>query len=82
VRSSASPGLCWADRRRLEGPFGKIDRTLALGATGGWICFGSLPAHAALLMPAFALLLLVTIVNRVRFAAAEACIRRLGSEQQ
>jgi CDP-diacylglycerol--glycerol-3-phosphate 3-phosphatidyltransferase len=62
--------------RRLEGPFGKADRTFALGATGSWICFGSLPANAALLMPAFAILLVVTIINRARFATAEARIRK------
>jgi CDP-diacylglycerol--glycerol-3-phosphate 3-phosphatidyltransferase len=58
--------------RRLEGPFGKVDRALVLGTIGGWICFGPLPAQAAWLMPGFSALLVLTIVNRARFAAAEA----------
>jgi CDP-diacylglycerol--glycerol-3-phosphate 3-phosphatidyltransferase len=58
--------------RRLDGPFGKADRSIALGAIGAWLaCFGSLPSGAAVLLPIFAILLLVTIVNRLRFAAAE-----------
>jgi CDP-diacylglycerol--glycerol-3-phosphate 3-phosphatidyltransferase len=59
--------------RRLDGPFGEADRSLALGAIGAWLaCFGSLPSNAGLLLPTFAILLLVTIANRLRFAAAEA----------
>jgi CDP-diacylglycerol--glycerol-3-phosphate 3-phosphatidyltransferase len=58
--------------RRLDGPFGKADRSLALGSVGGWIAsVGSLPRGAAVLLPIFATLLLVTIINRIRFAAAE-----------
>jgi CDP-diacylglycerol---glycerol-3-phosphate 3-phosphatidyltransferase len=58
--------------RRLDGPFGKADRSLALGAVGGWIAsVGSLPRGAAVLLPIFATLLLVTVINRIRFAAAE-----------
>jgi CDP-diacylglycerol---glycerol-3-phosphate 3-phosphatidyltransferase len=57
--------------RRLEGPFGKVDRSLALGAIGVWIeCIGSLPG-GCLLFPVFTILLLVTILNRVCFGAAE-----------
>jgi hypothetical protein len=41
---------------------------LAIGIAGG----GALPAQAAVLPPAFALLSLVTIGNRLRFAAAKA----------
>jgi phosphatidylglycerophosphate synthase len=59
--------------RRCEGPFGKSDRALAFGAIGAWLSVcGSLPAVAGLLMPAFAILLLATIANRLRFARAEA----------
>jgi CDP-diacylglycerol--glycerol-3-phosphate 3-phosphatidyltransferase len=57
--------------RRLEGPFGKVDRSFALGAIGGWIaCNGLLPG-GSLLLPVFASLLLITILNRLRFGAAE-----------
>jgi CDP-diacylglycerol--glycerol-3-phosphate 3-phosphatidyltransferase len=63
--------------RRLDGPFGKADRSLALGAIGAWLaCFGSLPSGANVLMPIFAILLFVTIVNRLRFATAEASTAR------
>jgi CDP-diacylglycerol--glycerol-3-phosphate 3-phosphatidyltransferase len=59
--------------RRCEGPFGKSDRTLAFGAIGAWLSLcGSLPAAAGLLMPVFAILLMATIANRLRFAMAEA----------
>jgi CDP-diacylglycerol---glycerol-3-phosphate 3-phosphatidyltransferase len=59
--------------RRLDGPFGKADRSLAFGAIGAWIaCTGSLPG-GGLLLPVFAILLLITIINRVRFRAAEIC---------
>jgi CDP-diacylglycerol--glycerol-3-phosphate 3-phosphatidyltransferase len=59
--------------RRCEGPFGKSDRTLAFGAIGAWLSVcGSLPAAAGFLMPVFAILLIATIANRLRFAMAEA----------
>jgi CDP-diacylglycerol--glycerol-3-phosphate 3-phosphatidyltransferase len=58
--------------RRSEGPLGKSDRLVAIGAIGAWLAIaGSLPVAAALLMPVFAVLLLATIANRLRFAAAE-----------
>jgi hypothetical protein len=53
-------------------PFGRADRSLALGAVGGSIAsVGSLPRGAAVLLPIFVTSLLVTIINRIRFAAAE-----------
>jgi CDP-diacylglycerol--glycerol-3-phosphate 3-phosphatidyltransferase len=67
----AGPAL--GGSRRIDGPFGKADRSLVFGALGIWIAgSGTLPAQAAVLPPAFALLSLVTIGNRLRFAAAEA----------
>jgi len=66
-------GLVLGGSRRLDGPFGKADRSLAFGALGIWTaCGGTLPAEAAVLPPTFALLSLVTIGNRLRFAAAKA----------
>ena len=53
--------------RRYDGPFGKSDRALAFGALGAFIGFGlPMPGWLAWLMPALALLCLVTAVNRVR----------------
>lgn len=58
--------------RRYDGPMGKSDRALVFGALGLWIgAGGELPAGIAWLMPAVALLLVVTIVNRVRRGLAE-----------
>lgn len=52
--------------RRYDGPLGKSDRALVIGALGVWIGLGlSLPGWSAWLMPAFASLLAVTLVNRV-----------------
>jgi CDP-diacylglycerol--glycerol-3-phosphate 3-phosphatidyltransferase len=59
--------------RRVEGPMGKSDRSVVFGLVGAWlgVC-GSLPAAASHMVPLMALLLLGTIINRVRFAWAEA----------
>jgi len=66
-------GLWLGASRRCEGPFGKSDRALAFGAIGAWLSVcGSLPIAAGLLMPVFAVLLMATIANRLRFAMAEA----------
>lgn len=63
--------------RRYDGPLGKSDRALLFGALGLWAgAYGSLPASAAHIMPVAALLLLVTIVNRVRRGVAEAAAIR------
>ncbi len=52
--------------RRYDGPLGKSDRALVIGAFGAWIGFGlSLPPWAFWLMPGMAILLIATIVNRV-----------------
>lgn len=53
--------------RRYDGPLGKSDRALAFGALGAWAGVGlSLPPWSAWLMPLLAVLLAVTVVNRVR----------------
>lgn len=59
--------------RRYDGPLGKSDRALAFGALGLWVGVGgALPDQLAWLMPVLALLLVLTIVNRVRRGVAEA----------
>jgi CDP-diacylglycerol--glycerol-3-phosphate 3-phosphatidyltransferase len=58
--------------RRYDGPLGKSDRALVFGALGLWIGLGvPLPALFAGLMPLLAVLLAVTIVNRVRAGLAQ-----------
>ncbi len=59
--------------RRYDGPLGKSDRALLAGALACWIgAGGALPAWLGLLMPLAALLLIVTVVNRVRAGLGEA----------
>ena len=66
-------GLTLGASRRYDGPFGKSDRALAFGALGLWIGIGGLrPDWLHWVMPLMALLLAVTIVNRVRAGLAEA----------
>ncbi|HRE21671.1 MAG TPA: CDP-alcohol phosphatidyltransferase family protein [Rhabdaerophilum sp.] len=58
--------------RRYDGPFGKSDRALAIGALG--LCIGStlsMPEWLFWIMPAFAVLLVITILNRVRAGLRE-----------
>jgi CDP-diacylglycerol--glycerol-3-phosphate 3-phosphatidyltransferase len=53
--------------RHYEGPMGKSDRAFVFGALGLWAGLASsLPDWLALVMPALAAALVVTIVNRVR----------------
>ena len=53
--------------RHYEGPMGKSDRAFVFGALGLWAALAApLPAWVALVMPALAAALVVTIVNRVR----------------
>jgi CDP-diacylglycerol---glycerol-3-phosphate 3-phosphatidyltransferase len=52
--------------RRYDGPLGKSDRALVIGGLAAWIGFGlPLPAWTFWLMPAMAVLLVATTVNRV-----------------
>jgi CDP-diacylglycerol---glycerol-3-phosphate 3-phosphatidyltransferase len=58
--------------RRYDGPLGKSDRALVLGALGLWIGLGlPLPAWLFWLMPLLAVLLAATVVNRVRRGLAQ-----------
>jgi CDP-diacylglycerol--glycerol-3-phosphate 3-phosphatidyltransferase len=63
--------------RRYDGPMGKSDRAFAFGAMAAWIGFGGtvVPWVAWLFPRLIALLLAVTILNRVRngLAEREAC---------
>jgi CDP-diacylglycerol---glycerol-3-phosphate 3-phosphatidyltransferase len=59
--------------RRYDGPAGKSDRALAFGLLGLWLGLAwQLPDWAAWAMPLIAVLLVVTIVNRVRRGLVEA----------
>lgn len=59
--------------RHYDGPLGKSDRALVIGALGAWIGLGlSLPPWSAWLMPVLAVLLAVTLVNRVYRGLLEA----------
>ena len=61
--------------RRYDGPMGKSDRALVLGALGAWVGIGgALPDWLAFLMPVIALLLLVTVANRIRASLNEAAV--------
>ena len=58
--------------RRYDGPMGKSDRALVLGALAFWIGIGApLPHWLAWLMVLISLLLVITIVRRVRGGLAE-----------
>lgn len=54
--------------RRYDGPMGKSDRALAVGAIALWAWLQPLPAAAAALMPLLAALTAWTVINRVRRA--------------
>ncbi len=58
--------------RRYDGPIGKSDRALIFGAMGLWLgVTGSLPGWLFWLMPILALLLSITIFNRIKQALIE-----------
>ncbi len=59
--------------RQYAGPFGKSDRALAFGALGLWIGSGlPIPDWSIWLMPLCAVLLAMTVANRVRAGLEEA----------
>lgn len=71
-------GLTVGSSRRYDGPLGKSDRALLAGALGLWIGIGgALPDWFAWLMPAIALLLILTVANRVRAGLREAAGTKL-----
>ena len=58
--------------RRYDGPMGKSDRAFVFGALGLLLATGlSLPSAAGWLMPALALLIVITVGRRLRAALAE-----------
>ena len=58
--------------RRYDGPLGKSDRALIFGALGLWLGIGGvMPQWLFWLMPILALLLSITIFNRIKQALAE-----------
>lgn len=65
-------GLTVGATRRYDGPLGKSDRAFVFGALGIWVALaGTLPQWSVWIMPLLTLLLLITIINRVRRALAE-----------
>jgi CDP-diacylglycerol--glycerol-3-phosphate 3-phosphatidyltransferase len=55
--------------RRLEGPLGKVDRSLILSAIAiAIVIFGQLPEGAVILVPVLSVGGIITIWNRARFA--------------
>jgi CDP-diacylglycerol--glycerol-3-phosphate 3-phosphatidyltransferase len=58
--------------RRYDGPMGKSDRAFVFGALGLWIGIGApLPHWLGWLLVLISLLLVITIVNRIRAGLAE-----------
>jgi CDP-diacylglycerol--glycerol-3-phosphate 3-phosphatidyltransferase len=58
--------------RRYDGPCGKSDRALVFGALGLWAGLGfALPDWLAMILPVLCVLLVLTLVNRVRRALDE-----------
>jgi CDP-diacylglycerol--glycerol-3-phosphate 3-phosphatidyltransferase len=59
--------------RRYDGPMGKSDRAVVFGVLGAWISVaGVLPGWLYWLQPALCIVLVLTVVNRVRRGLAEA----------
>jgi CDP-diacylglycerol---glycerol-3-phosphate 3-phosphatidyltransferase len=66
-----TPTMAGGDRR-LEGPLGKIDRSIILSAIAIVIAiFGRLPESASIVVPVLSVGAIATICNRVRFAIHE-----------
>jgi CDP-diacylglycerol--glycerol-3-phosphate 3-phosphatidyltransferase len=60
--------------RRLEGPLGKVDRSVILAALGTIVAiFSYLSQIMLLVMPLLYVGLIITIWNRLRFALADPC---------
>jgi CDP-diacylglycerol--glycerol-3-phosphate 3-phosphatidyltransferase len=59
--------------RRYDGPMGKSDRAFVFGALGLWVGLSArLPAWIAWAVPVLVILLILTVVNRVRAGLREA----------
>ena len=59
--------------RRYDGPMGKSDRAVVFGALGLWVgVSASLPAWLEWVVPILAVLLVLTVINRVRAGVREA----------
>jgi CDP-diacylglycerol--glycerol-3-phosphate 3-phosphatidyltransferase len=59
--------------RRYDGPMGKSDRAVLFGALGLWVGVAApLPAWVQWAMPVLAVLLVITVINRVRSGIGEA----------
>ena len=66
-------GVTVGASRRYDGPLGKSDRAFVFGALGLWVGVAeALPTWLYGLMPLLAILLTVTIVNRVKRALSQA----------
>jgi CDP-diacylglycerol--glycerol-3-phosphate 3-phosphatidyltransferase len=68
-------GAAVGSTRRYDGPLGKSDRALLFGALALWVALFPLPGWIGWLMPVIAVLLILTIVNRVRAGVREAAAR-------
>lgn len=65
-------GLTVGASRRYDGPLGKSDRAFVFGALGLWVgVVGELPLWLSWLMPTIAVLLLITVFNRMQRALTE-----------
>jgi len=64
-------GVSVGASRRYDGPMGKSDRALVFGVLGSWTALAPLPSWLGWAMPVLAVLLVWTVVNRVRRALAE-----------
>lgn len=59
--------------RRYDGPMGKSDRAVLFGALGLWVgASAPLPAWLQWVIPGVAVLLLLTVINRIRAGIREA----------
>jgi CDP-diacylglycerol---glycerol-3-phosphate 3-phosphatidyltransferase len=66
--------------RRYDGPMGKSDRAVVFGALALWVgCSAPMPASLGWVVPILALLLVLTVINRVRAGMSDA--RSAGSPQ-
>lgn len=66
-------GPAFGASRRYDGPMGKSDRAVVFGALGIWVgCSAPMPAWLGWAVPVWAMLLILTVINRVRAGISEA----------